>query len=267
MKNKKINVAIILAGGASERFGSCKYIEKIKDIPLIFWGLKPFLNNYFKQSYLIIIVAGPHYDKILDTLNNKKDPFFGYNIKVFENNFQKDIFLNPNHLKKTYCEDLAKEKIVNLFICKNENYQNGMFSSVKKGIKTLIEIYKNFGSRKNIKKIINSVVISLADMPLIPSDIVLHLIKRLKSKFTDCVIPYTIINQKISCDKNGKTKKGHPIALKIGFILKFLKFDDNIILRDVIKTGKVKFCKTDNPGILFDIDRIEDFEKLKSFSI
>lgn len=274
MNNNKMNYALILAAGASERFGSCKYTEKIKNIPLIFWSLRPFLKIFFSHNLCIIIVAGPHYEKILEMLQDKKDPFYGYNIKVIEQDNKANlIYENPP--KKYKCsKNFSNQKIVEIFLCKNENYQKGMFTSVKKGIETILEIYKNLDSKKNIKKNIGAVVISLADMPLITPDTILNLVKRLKSKFTDCVIPYTILKQEIS-QKNEinlpkeyefKTKKGHPIALKIGFALKFLKFDDNIILRDVLKFGKVKFLKTNGIGILFDIDKFEDLEKLNNFN-
>jgi CTP:molybdopterin cytidylyltransferase MocA len=145
--------------------------------------------------------------------------------------------------------------------------KNGMFSSYKKGI---YSIYNIFGNKKNFTKLNRAIIISLADMPLISSTIVLKLIDKLDSKFVDYAVPYFIDVNKIQQDYSKKNpiktggKKGHPIALKPSFASKILKFDDKVILRDTLKIGKYKLLKTEENGVLLDIDIKDDIKKVES---
>lgn len=277
---EKLNVVIILASGASQRFGSVKYLYPINNIPLIYWSLKPYIELYQKYKFLLIIVAGPHYDAIFELLNDKIEPFSCKKIKIIEENSIKINWQNINQFiyKKKYNKNSSRQKTIELknpvsfvnndfiknnnfddnikiLICKNENYEKGMFSSYKKGFGVILNLFNNINQ---LKKSIKSVIISLADMPLISKDIVLKLSNRVNSHFIDYSIPFFIQN---------KIKKGHPIALKLSFALKILKFDDNIILREALKKGKMKLIKTDDIGVLIDIDEKDDLENLLKLKI
>lgn len=289
---------IILASGASKRFEGCKYIEPIDGIPLIYWSLKPFIELYLKCNVTITIVVGPYYNTIFELLDNSKEPFFNKTIRLIEQNqlskktrFSEEIRLNDeiqlndknkifkNKKFSTYFSS-DDSNFININICKNEDYEKGMFSSYKKGLNT---IYKLFDNKKYFTKLNRAIIISLADMPLISSDIVLKLVSKLDSKFVDYSVPYFMDLNKdpLNCkdsiknkdalnlkdllnligekyNKFQKGKKGHPIALKPSFALRIFKFDDKIILRDAIKIGKSKLVKTKDKGVLFDVDFKDD---------
>lgn len=233
---------MILAGGASERFGSCKYLEPINGIPLILWALKPYLGLYFEYNLAITIVAGPFYEAIFEHLNNKIDPFYGKKIKIKE--FIDNI-------------DDSFENEFYITMIKNNNYQKGMFSSFKKGINSALSFY---GNKNKFKKENSKIILSLGDMPFFSSNTVLNLIKMLNSGFNDFAVPYIVnYNEK---EKIIKAKKGHPIIIKPNFALKISKFDDNITLRDALKKGKGKSIKTDDIGITIDIDTKDDIIKV-----
>lgn len=233
---------MILAGGASERFGSCKYLEPINGIPLILWALKPYLDLYFEYNLAVTIVAGPFYEAILEQLNNKIDPFYGKKIKIKE--FMDNI-------------DDSFENEFYITMIKNNNYQKGMFSSFKKGINSALSFY---GNEKNFKKENTKIILSLGDMPFILNKTVLNLIKMLNSGFNDFAVPFIVnYNEK---EKIIKAKKGHPIIIKPNFALKISKLDDNITLRDALKKGKGKLIKTDDIGITIDIDTKDDIIKV-----
>ncbi|MFN3412251.1 MAG: hypothetical protein ACK4YF_08840 [Exilispira sp.] len=277
---EKLIVVIILASGASQRFGSVKYLYPINNIPLIYWSLKPYIELYQKYKVLLIIVAGPHYDAIFELLNDKIEPFSSKKIKIIEESSIKTNWQNINQFiyPKKYNKNSIRHKTIKfkdpvsfrniefiknnnfidnikILICKNENYEKGMFSSYKKGFNVILHLFNNINQ---LKKNIKSVIISLADMPLISNDIVIKLTNRFKSHFIDYSIPFFVQN---------KIKKGHPIALKLSFAMKILKLDDNITLREALKKGKMKFIKTDDIGVLIDIDEKDDLENLLKLKI
>lgn len=232
---------MILAGGASERFGSCKYLEPINGIPLILWVLKPYLDLYFEYNLAITIVAGPFYEAIFELLDNKTEPFYGKKIKI--KNFKDNI-------------DDSFENEFYITMIKNINYEKGMFSSFKKGINFTLSFY---GNEKNFKKENTKIILSLGDMPFISSKTVLNLIKMSNSGFNDFAVPYIVnYNEK---ERIIKAKKGHPIIIKPNFALKISKLNDNITLRDALKKGKGKLIKTDDIGITIDIDIRDDIIK------
>ncbi len=242
LKNDKH--VIILAAGESKRFGSCKYIEKLGNLPLIFWVLKPYIELQAKENLSITIVAGPYYNEIFNSINDVEEPFTGKVLNITNFNEEKSKG--------------KKGQNIDINLCLNEDYQKGMFSSVKKGISSILNLYKN---KKHFINESSMIVVSLADMPFISRQIVENLIKRLNSKFTDFVVPYFI-----SYNKDGSksmVKKGHPIALKSNFAAKLLRYDENLVFRDVLKSGKYKLMKTFDKGICFDIDIKEDLIEAK----
>lgn len=257
---------MILAGGASERFGSCKYIEPINGIPLILWTLKPYLGLYFDYNLSITIVAGPFYEAIFELLNNKIEPFYGKRIKIKKDDEKESTYdldeedkyndkINENNKNIVNIDDSFENELY-ITMIKNKNYQKGMFSSFKKGINCALSFY---GNKNKFKKEESKIILSLGDMPFISINTILNLVKNLNSCFNDFAVPYTInYNEK---EKTIKTKKGHPIVIKTNFALKISNLDDNITLRDALKKGKCKLIKTDDIGITIDIDTKDDIIK------
>ncbi|MEJ5272924.1 MAG: hypothetical protein WH035_02235 [Spirochaetota bacterium] len=272
-KKEKVISTIILASGASQRFGSCKYVEKINGIPLIYWSLRPFIKLSEKYKTIITLVAGPFYDTFIQLMKNNKEPFYNRTIQFIE---EKDIdydlsiignlFSNKKSSKGKSLKLETDKNIIKINICKNENFEKGMFSSYKKGLNLTLKIFKN---KMNFTKFNKAIIISLADMPFIKPEIILNLIDKLNSKFIDYSVPYfkgytKILNKALNTNKIIQGKKGHPIALKPSFALKISKFDDKITLRDALKIGKIKLLKTEDKSVLIDIDKKEDIDIIKT---
>ncbi|HPC37944.1 MAG TPA: hypothetical protein PLF21_01400 [Exilispira sp.] len=121
----------------------------------------------------------------------------------------------------------------------------------------------------NFTKFNKTIIISLADMPFIKPEIILNLTDKLNSNFIDYSVPYfmgytKILNKDLNTNKIIQGKKGHPIALKPSFALKISKLDDKITLRDALKIGKIKLLKTEDEGVLIDIDKKEDIDIIKT---
>ncbi|HEY5533385.1 MAG TPA: nucleotidyltransferase family protein [Ignavibacteria bacterium] len=114
----------------------------------------------------------------------------------------------------------------------NENYSEGMFSSILAGAKQIK------GDRFFVVP---------ADMPLIKEKTYIHLLEENK----DIVIPVY------------KKKKGHPVLMKSKIISELLKEEKDSNFSKFIKKKNFKILEVDDAGILTDIDTYEDFEKIK----
>ncbi|KYH28919.1 MULTISPECIES: nucleotidyltransferase family protein [Clostridium] len=118
----------------------------------------------------------------------------------------------------------------------NENFQEGMFSSVKKGF-------------SHIKG--DSFFFMPGDYPLIDDKVCLKL---LKHRENEIVIP----------TYNGK--KGHPILMKSYLAKELLQSSKYSNLREFINTKKPIFIPVENEGILLDIDTMEDYKRILALS-
>lgn len=113
----------------------------------------------------------------------------------------------------------------------NEDYLSGMFSSIKKGMENIRE----------------------SRFFLIPGDYPLISIKTYKDMIAidkDIVIPVY----------NGK--RGHPLLMKSYLIDEILKNSFYKTLRDFIAVKESTFINIDDPGILIDIDTMEDYNRI-----
>ena len=118
----------------------------------------------------------------------------------------------------------------------NENFEEGMFSSVKKGF-------------SHIKG--DSFFFMPGDYPLIDDKVCLKL---LKHRENEIVIP----------TYNGK--KGHPILMKSYLAKELLQSSKYSNLREFINTKKPIFIPVENEGILLDIDTMEDYKRILALS-
>ena len=122
----------------------------------------------------------------------------------------------------------------------NPNYAQGMGSSVKKGIESLSIIPDAF-------------FITPADMPAIRKETIHNMAETFKDH--NIVIP------------TYQGKKGHPVLLDKIFIEQCLNEKKEKVLYEVIEKNKnrIDFIPVEDEGILMDIDRMEDYEKLKKY--
>jgi molybdenum cofactor cytidylyltransferase len=124
------------------------------------------------------------------------------------------------------------DKFKNVELVINYNYEEGMFSSVKEGIKT-IKAERFF--------------LTPGDYPFISKDVIAKLMEE-KSKIT---IPTF----------NGK--KGHPIIIDSSLIPEILKEKNSYNLRDfTIKQG-YEIVEVEDDGIIYDVDTMDDYKKIK----
>lgn len=113
----------------------------------------------------------------------------------------------------------------------NEDYLSGMFSSIKKGI-------------ANIRK--DRFFLIPGDYPLINS----KTYKDMMAIDKDIIIPVY----------NGK--RGHPLLMKSYLIDEILRNSYYETLRDFISVKESTFINIDDPGILIDIDTMEDYNRI-----
>ncbi|WP_461615697.1 nucleotidyltransferase family protein [Clostridium sp. Marseille-QA1073] len=113
----------------------------------------------------------------------------------------------------------------------NSNYLDGMFSSVKKGL-------------INIKE--EKFFLIPGDYPIINKEIYKQMLKLDE----DIVIPIY------------KGKKGHPLLMKSYLIEELIKSKHYNTLRDFVNIKGFKSINVEEPGILMDIDTMEDYKEI-----
>ena len=131
-----------------------------------------------------------------------------------------------------YHYDIVKavERFDDVTVIRNEAYQNGMFSSIKTGVR-LVE---------------GDFFIIPGDYPLIDAKVYQLLI----NKTGEIRVPTF----------NGY--KGHPIFIEKQLKNVLLEFDDNSNLKVFRNSKDVSYYATDCEGILKDIDTIEDYKTM-----
>jgi molybdenum cofactor cytidylyltransferase len=126
---------------------------------------------------------------------------------------------------------------LNLIHCYNDNYKEGMLSSVKCGVRSLPANY-------------DAVLVFLGDQPMIPKEAVNMVINAYKSSDKGIVIP------------TFQNKRGHPLLIDRRYNEEIEKLEESEGLRALA----VKFAddvlevETNLPGILRDIDTREEYE-------
>jgi molybdenum cofactor cytidylyltransferase len=121
-------------------------------------------------------------------------------------------------------------------ICYNENYRNGMLSSVKFGFKNLPALY-------------GAVIVFPGDQPFIEPDVINSLIKAYRATGKGIIIPVY------------RKKRGHPILISSKYRDAVDSLDENEGLRSLSLMFKedVFEVKTSSPGILKDFDTKQDY--------
>ncbi|MDR2219867.1 MAG: nucleotidyltransferase family protein [Methylobacillus sp.] len=94
-------------------------------------------------------------------------------------------------------------------------------------------------------------LIGLADMPMVPGEIIIAVATAI-----DAGAPLTA--------PFFHEKRGHPVGFSACYLDDLLALDGDAGARKILERDveKLQRIATDNPGILFDIDRPEDFQQL-----
>jgi len=187
--------AVILAAGASKRFGRNKLLEMINGKPMIRWVVESALNSMVDE---VIVVLGFEAERVAETI-----------------------------------KDLPCKIVV------NENYKEGMSSSVKCGL------------RNTMNKSMAILVIP-GDCPLIRSEDMNKVINR----YLESRKPIVIATH--------KGKRGHPILISREIFEEVLRIsEEGMGLKEVIKKheGEIAYAETENEGVTIDIDSPEDLKE------
>jgi molybdenum cofactor cytidylyltransferase len=120
--------------------------------------------------------------------------------------------------------------------CYNDEYENGMLTSVQCGF-------------RNIPTSMDTVLIFLGDQPEIPGEVAMALIKEHLQSGKGIVIPVY------------GNKRGHPVLIHKKYINEIMDLDQSDGLRGLMDkfSRDVQLLEVDSPGILKDIDVPQDY--------
>jgi len=165
-------------------------------------------------------------------------PFHGKTMieKVIENVISSEVFHTLVVLGSNRDEILGTISHLPVNHCFNENYRNGMLSSVQCGF-------------KNLPADFDAVLIFPGDQPFIEPDVINLVIRSFRETGRGIVIPVY-----------GK-KRGHPLLISNEYKDVISTLDENEGLRSLPELYRedVLEVKTNSPGILKDFDTKEDY--------
>jgi len=144
---------------------------------------------------------------------------------------------NSDRIKKV----LASKPVL---IVENAHYQNGISTSIRRGIETASDRTKGY-------------LIGLGDQPLITPDIINHLISSFSK---EC------LGIAICCHKR---KRGHPVIFARKFCHALCKLKGDTGGRGIIEKHQdvVNYVEIGSDVIFADIDTFEDYQKLTKHQI
>jgi len=186
-----------------------------------------------KNFDAILLTAGKSsrmgQDKALLEINGEK--VINIILKKLLNSIGSNVYVVLGHNK----EKIEKHIKYNVKIVYNENYENGMYSSIKKGMTALS------GN--------NHVILHMIDQPFIKPDLYHSLI--------DCFDKETMLLQ-----PEYKGKKGHPIIINKKLVPLIKNDNLNNTLRDFLKPyyKTMRLFKYDNDTVLQNLNNYESFK-------
>ncbi|HEX2865584.1 MAG TPA: NTP transferase domain-containing protein [Ignavibacteriales bacterium] len=213
VKKRKLT-GVVLAAGFSSRMKGWKMEISIKGRPLLYYTLRPMLE----VCENIIVVGGYSIERLSVLVGNI-----------------------------CTAEDAGKEKIR---LIKNEDFQKGMFSSVKSGLEV-------------VDKSSEAVFIMPGDIPFVSLSTYTMLINLLEEKTDkDVIFPTTLIN----LEGGGvRWKKGHPVLLRNSVREAVINNPNEAVFREVLKPLSFELCPVSDGGICFDIDDETDLHHALSY--
>lgn len=150
--------------------------------------------------------------------------------------FQTVVVLGSNsETIKNSIENLPVQIVV------NENWKTGMSSSIVEGLEKSLELNSE----------LSGVILLLCDQPFITKDTILRLVKIQKK--TDKLIVASKYADTI----------GVPTLFMREIFAELMKLENDTGAKPIIKKHLENLAKSDAPEAAFDIDTLEDFEKLQ----
>ena len=159
----------------------------------------------------------------------KEKPLIYHTVKAFLE-ISDNVTIVTGHYNVDYLFDYIEKDRIR--IIKNEDYELGMFSSVKKGVSVIK----------------NDFFLIPGDYPLVKQETLQLLINGKKS----IRVP------------TYKKRKGHPIFIQKELIQDLLEEATSSNLKVFRDRHDVEYIETTDEGVLIDIDNKEDFQKLIS---
>lgn len=157
----------------------------------------------------------------------------GHTISLFQSSGVDDIVVVTGHQS----EDLKQE--LNRYSCRsvlNENFSNGMFSSVQVGVEALDTLSDAF-------------FLLPVDMPLVRQETIINLMEEMEQD------PHSLVFYP-EC----QTRRGHPPLIRRDLAAAILSYDDQGGLRALLRRyrHKSRNVVVDDPYILLDVDTQND---------
>jgi molybdenum cofactor cytidylyltransferase len=123
--------------------------------------------------------------------------------------------------------------------CVNEDYEKGMLTSVQCAF-------------RNLPSAADSVLLFLGDQPAIPGEVADRLIQEYRKNHRGIIIP------------SYKGRRGHPVLIDKRYNTDIAALDPSTGLRGLMNkhSGDILEVETDFPGILSDIDTLQDLQDL-----
>ena len=145
------------------------------------------------------------------------------------------IIVVLGHFKEALIEKIGRLGVI---YCYNDNYKDGMLSSVKCGFDNLPSDFK-------------AVLVFQGDQPLITPDVIDSVIETYKTSGKGLVIPVY----------NGK--RGHPLLIDVKYRHEIEKItpDEGLHSLQSKFMDDVKDVSTNEPGILRDFDTFDEYNK------
>jgi molybdenum cofactor cytidylyltransferase len=181
----------------------------------------------------ILLAAGfseraPDFKPALDIFGM---PLLARTIENMANFCEKIIVVGGHNFYKL--SEVVRE-IPKVMLIKNENFELGMFSSVRCGIQQATA---------------GRFFILPGDQPVVAPDT----FDKMLQYDDEIVIPRY----------NGK--KGHPVLFNSDLIPEILEYPDTEILRNYIHSKNVKIIDVEDPGIGMDVDTPEDYQQVLKY--
>lgn len=150
----------------------------------------------------------------------------------------------PNSIAVVRPEDNELKSLLSatgIRVIDNPDAELGMSSSIRCGIEAVINKNPEYNDT------FNGWILALADMPHIPPEIIVNIVKQLTDDTLICAPQY-----------NGR--RGHPVGFSHQLTSELLTLEGDKGARTVVEkyTSQVKLIDSPSEGVLLDIDYLED---------
>ena len=171
-------------------------------------------------------------NKLIKLYKNK--PLINYSLNVLTKSKVNKIIIVLGHQHKDLKKIIKKNK--KIIFTYNKNYQKGMASSIKRGLKKISKNDKGF-------------IIAQSDMPFVKQSDINKICRSINSKkFLVHALKY-------------KNRVGNPIGFDSSLIKKFKNIKGQFGAKFMVKRlkNRTNFINTNNPKSFKDFDKVSDF--------